>query len=284
MNSEPNRTDAISPAQGEEWDPAMLEQAAATARGYYELGMLDEAEAAMDLPQEAPAHWRSRMESGLARIKWARGDLEAFVQICYPWRYSRTLSSSWYIMVSSALMNLGRVPEAMDLIRQGMELNVANAGGFYNLACFHTKAGQYALALEALSEQPVWSIGDQYKALVDSDLQPLWYRLPELMAGILSPCPQVQAFLNGLAQCPMQLPAEAVWDHPDRQKLPVAFCQWLIYSAKLGQLVMNPQAPGKVKRQFKQWTMDRARAAQRLVRRAVLSMRESQGRDQDGTP
>jgi hypothetical protein len=281
MNSEPNQTDTISPAQGGEWDPATLEQATATARGYYELGMFDEAEAAMELPQEAPAHWRSLMEAGLARIKWARGDLEAFVQICYPWRYSRILSSDWYSMVSSALMNLGRIPEAVDLTRQGMELNGAKPGDFYNLACFHTKAGQYALALEALIGQPVWHTSDQFKALVDSDLQPLWYRLPELMAGILSPCPQVLALLNGLVQCPMQLPAEAVWDHPDRQKLPVAFGQWLIYSAKLRLLVMNPQAPGKVKRQFKQWTMDRARAARRLVRRAVLPMRESQGRDKE---
>jgi len=271
MKTEPNPNEAstLIQTQAWEWDDAWLQSQCAIARAYHQLGMLDEAEAALRLPPGVPGSWHGLTQAGLALISWARGDMHAVVDISYPWRHLVPQRQIWFGMVAAALKNCGRYADAIALQERGMALNGTSPNDCYNLACFHTQAGNYHHALSILVEGLSWDSFARCKALVDTDLQPLWQRLPALSA-----IPEIRAMLGSpdlamLADFRFVIPREPLWDPPDCRNLPPAFGRHLVYSPEHRLFCMDPSAPDLVKRNFKQWTRDLARANQRLIRRAI---------------
>ena len=267
--SRPNEATPLVEHQPGEWDDAWLEAQSGIARAFYQLGMLDEAEAAIQLPPGVPERWHGLTQAGLGQIAWARGDMRAVVEICYPWQHLVPLRQVWFAMVATALKNCGRIPEAIALQARGMVLNGTTPNDCYNLACFHTQADDYPKALSILVEGLSWEGFDRCKALVDTDLQPLWQRLPAL-GGMpemrdLASSPE----LAMLADFRFVIPPKPLWDPPDCRNLPAAFGRHLVYSPINALFSMNPSAPDRVKRNFKQWTLDRARSNQRLIRRGI---------------
>ena len=253
----------------EHQDGAWLVAQIAMARGFHQLGMLDEAEAALQLPQGALEQWRGRIQAGLGLIAWTRGDMQAVVDICYPWQHLAPQPQIWFGMVAAALKNCGRIREAIALQHRGMALNGTGPQDYYNLACFHTQAGDYRKGLSMLKEGLLRTWFDRCKALIDTDLQPLWQRLPELSAD-----PQIRAILRNsqfaaLAKFHFVVAKEPSWDPPDCRKLPMAFRRHLISSPGHSLFHINPLAPERVKQTFKQWVLDRAYANQRLIRRGA---------------
>lgn len=125
MKSEPRPTEAAPLVQNHpgEWDNAWLEAQSGIARAFYQLGMLDEAEAALQLPPGVPDRWHGLTQAGQGQIAWARGDMQAVVEICYPWQHLVPQRQVWFAMVATALKNCGRIPEAIALQERGMALN-----------------------------------------------------------------------------------------------------------------------------------------------------------------
>ena len=275
MKNKPNQNEfiAVDPPQAEGWDEAWLLAQCRTAQAYHELGMLDEAEAALQLPVGTPEHWGGLTSAGLGLIAWARGDMQAVVDIAYPWRHLTPQRQIWFGMVAAALKNCGRIPEAIALQKQGIALNGLSPNDCYNLACFYTQAHRYEEALAILLEGLSWDSFDRNKALVDSDLQPLWTRLPELCKS-----PHFSSLANSLglillADHEFQPATMAFWDPVDRENLPAAFGRYLVYYPATSLYRIEPSAPGDVRRNFKDWTHARARTNLRLVRRAVQHCR-----------
>ena len=278
MKTEPNPIEASTLIQRETgaWDEAWLQGQSVIARAYHQLGMLDEAEAALQLPPGVPEAWHGLTQVGHAQIAWARGDMQAIVEKCYPWRDLVPQRETWFAIVTTALKNCGRYEEAIALQERGMALNGTTPGDLYNLVCIHTQAGDYQKALSMLVEGLSWDRFDRCKALIDTDLQPLWQRLPAMSA-----LPEMRALMGSpdlaaLADYRFVLPREPLWDPPDCRNLPPAFGRHLVYSPQHRLFRMDPSAPDAVKRNFHQWTRDRARANQRLIRRAVHAVHRNQ--------
>ena len=259
----------LNASPADELDEAWLVDQLTAARGFHHLGMLDEAEAALQLPPGAPGQWRARVQAGLGLIAWTRGDMQRVVDLCYPWQHLAPQPQIWFAMVATALKNCGRIPEAIALQQRGMALNGTGPQDCYNLACFHTQTGDYQKALSILHKGLLWTGFDRGKALIDSDLQPLWQRLPEL-----STIPKMRAILQspriaGLAKFPFIIAKQPSWDPPDCQNLPAAFGQYLISPPGYSLFHMNPAAPERAKHNFKQWILNRVHANQRLIRRGA---------------
>ena len=85
------------------WDGEWLNRQAEIARGYYELGLLDEAEAELELPVDSPQHWLALVQAPLGLIAWARGDMESVAKICPRWHRVVPQKPKWYWIVATAL-------------------------------------------------------------------------------------------------------------------------------------------------------------------------------------
>lgn len=240
----------------------------ARSEGYYRLGLFAEADAELD-EANIPPESRARLLPLRCMIARAAGDPLKVVAHGHAPALEGTPAPRVYALVAAALNERGDSEAALTVTRKKIEKCGGTPGDRYDLACFNCRAGHFREALCELRTSLHNDLQRQSKALIDSDLQPLWARLPheplsaEIAAALRDPVFNVVAGLN--PKCALREP----WDAADRHALPAAFGRWMVYNPQIVGMEMNPAAPERLRRGFKRWTVARARSSQRLLRRAL---------------
>lgn len=149
-----------------------------TAIGLKRLGMFREAEAELlQIPPEADNY--SRAQAELLRVRLARGDYERAGETGQALLESNGTSRSDALNTSIAMTFTGRFKEARQMMEHLPRLGETDSGEAYQMACLESRLGNFEPALRWLEVALRHSSSYPSKALVDSDLQPLWQSLAE---------------------------------------------------------------------------------------------------------
>lgn len=267
-NSDPIWLPAVK--EKEAFDDEVIAKEIRAAGGYFQLGMFAEAESALDAILVPPS-WRPYLDSARCQLAYALGKMERVVEFGAPHCKGSETHPLLFNLVAIALHHMGRWQEAVAMMQLFMRHYQPHSAAQYGIACYLGRALQMNKALTFL-EKAVGSDGSlRRKALIDSDFQPFWSRLahepltPEMKLTLTSDS------LREMATMKLHELREFTWDIPDKQKLPAVFGKWMRVNPVMLHLEMAAATPPAIKRHFAEWTLSRARASQRLLRRAIRS-------------
>ena len=245
------------------------------AHGFYLLGLY--AEAAQELAAiSPPEHWQVRVASLKCRVAFAMGDMQTVVALGSGYHRTPGQPASFYSVIAIALHNCGRWREAVEAEEMRMSQYGATPDDHYGLACYYGKALQMEPALLQLAKGLRDHAPNRLKALVDTDLQPFWTRLP------FTPLtPRMKEVLYSPTICALRSTSLSgaialQFDAAERASLPAGFGRWLEFDQVSHLLKLSPSAPAGVRQRFTEWGRNRALATLRLVRRAMQRVRPPQ--------
>lgn len=155
-----------------------------TAIGLKDLGMFREAEAELlRIPPSADNY--NNALGVLLRIRLALGDYERAIETGSELLERDPESRLSALNTSIALTFAGRFKEARRLMEELTKLGEYGSGEAYEMACLESRLGNFDEALSWL-ESALWrSSSYPAKALVDSDLQPLWQSFERRQSSLL---------------------------------------------------------------------------------------------------
>lgn len=174
-----------------------------------------------------------------------------------------------YDIVAIALHQCGLWQDALATLDLKSRHHPRGADDWYDVACFCAKAGRTGQALLALQTALCGSRFYQRRALEDTDLQPLWPRLAQVQLTPAMILALVSGALSDSAKLNLEANSACTWDPSDRASVPSSFRPWMTFNAATLNLEMVATAPAQCRKRFKAWKLGRARATQRLMRRAM---------------
>lgn len=154
-------------------EPTWLEK----ARGYIDLGMLDEAWVELE---SLPDEFSSRPEALEMRIivLLDRKDFEKAREVAMSLSEMDPEHHAGYIQGAYALHSLDKTQEAIDFLQTGPESLREEQCYFYNLACYEVALGRPEAALTWLLQSIELDPRNRTRALKDADLAPLHSQIP----------------------------------------------------------------------------------------------------------
>lgn len=269
MSTEPNRLNAPeTKAPRSEYAADECQRIMRRAHGFYELGLYADAAAELETIQPSAA---SRMR--VARVRsltaYAMGDMPRVVALGNDYRTVPGQPASFYSALAIALHNCGRWQEAVEAEEMRMRQYGATPDDYYGLACYYGKALQMEPALLHLAKGLHGHAPNCLKALVDSDLQPFWARLPfSRLTPRMQEVLRSPAFM-ALSRTLLTAQTKFNFDAVDRPRLPAGVGRWMEFDQGSYLLELSPSAPPGIRRRLHEWSLGRARATRHLVRRAV---------------
>jgi hypothetical protein len=250
------------------FDDAVIAKEIRAAGGYFQLGMFAEAESALDaIP--VPPDWLPYLDGARCQVAYALGKMERVIEFGARHCTGAETHPLLFHLVAIALHQTGRWREAVEMMWLFSRHFLPCSSTRYGIACYLGRALEMERALMFLETAIEFDQSYQRKALIDTDLQPFWARLAQETLT-----PRMRRILTShsfrrLASIPLRDTREFTWDIADRKALPAAFSKWMrVNPAKL-RLEMAAATPIAIKRHFAEWTLSRARASQRLLRRAI---------------
>ncbi len=144
-----------------------------TAIGLKDIGMFQEAEAELlQIPPDADIY--NLAQDVLLRVRLALGDYNGAVETGYDLLERGESSRLTVLNTSLALIFAGRLEDARQMMERLPELGEFHSGEAYQIACLESRLGNFEAALSWLASALRQSNSYPAKALIDSDLQPLW--------------------------------------------------------------------------------------------------------------
>ena len=143
------------------------------AQGYFELGMLDDAVAALrEVTGEEFQHPRTlRFRS---QLLLSRGEYDDALAVCRQLLDSAPEDPAGYIHGAYCLHELGQTPEAKELLITGPDNLRDQPVFFYNLGCYEARLGEIESARAWLLRSFQMDRNLQRHAKRDPDLEELW--------------------------------------------------------------------------------------------------------------
>lgn len=143
------------------------------AKGFFDLGMFNDAWAALDdLPPEDKAHplvALLRLDILLALDRWDDA-IALGTGACHQW----PIIDGFFLKTVTALMELRDYEKGRDLLLAGPESLQQKAAYWYDLACCQCSLGELERAKKSISKCFDLDKGLRMRALYDLDLEALW--------------------------------------------------------------------------------------------------------------
>jgi len=160
------------------WSDVNTELIPDAAVGLTTLGMFSDAETELlQIPPNANNYVRALHE--LLRVRLALEYYEGAIQVGIELLRIRPESRFGIFQTSLAFTFAGLQEEARDLMAGMPDIGEHDPSEAYQMACFESRSGKFADALEWLESALRRSVNYRAKALIDSDLRPLWASLGE---------------------------------------------------------------------------------------------------------
>ena len=153
-----------------------------SAEGYFDLGMLDEADEELD---GLPLEWSTKIEVLILRIRICRKrkdwpTMRDFAEILL----KACPEDVWHwVWLASATLRCRNNPEAQAILLDALKLHDLHPTIHFNLACYACLAGDLPLARERLARACLLEPKKHARALKDPDLEPLWAELGKFKGG-----------------------------------------------------------------------------------------------------
>lgn len=154
-------------------DPTWLEK----ARGYLDLGMLEEAWNELDSVSEDVA-FRAQVLEMRVVIQLEQKDFEKAFHISKELAEWDPENHAGFIQGAYSLHAAGSTQEAIDFLQTGPESLRGEQCYFYNLACYEVALGRVDAALTWLNQSITLDPQNRLRALKDGDLSLLHDKIP----------------------------------------------------------------------------------------------------------
>ena len=139
------------------------------ANGYFELGMLEEAELELcSLPEELP--WGKRRRALLLNIRQSLERWEDMRDLAHGLRMEFPEDSEWWIADAYATRRFESIDAARKILLEGLVHHYENATIRYNLACYACKLGSPGECMDFLKEAVKREPNFKQLAVEDEDL------------------------------------------------------------------------------------------------------------------
>ena len=146
-------------------EPSWLDK----TRGYIDIGMLDEASAAIESLPEARRNSSEAKEMNIV-ITILKEDLEKALTLCKEFSEEFPEKHAGFIQGAYCLHAMGRTQDAIDFLQSGPKCLLDEPVYFYNLACYEVAMERNQAALTWLNQSIEMKPANRRVALKDPDL------------------------------------------------------------------------------------------------------------------
>lgn len=204
-----------------------------TAIGLNKLGMFQEAQAELLRIPPSADNYNDAL-GVLLRVRLALGDYERAIETGYELLERDEECRLTVLNTSIALNFAGRFKEARRLMEGHTKLGECGSGEAYEVACLESRLGNFEAALNWLESALRRSSSYPAKALIDSDLQPLWKSFERRQPTL----PQAHVLLTPVFDNPRQWPGgrehEFALDGNDLKQFPEAWRRLFRFTSAAG--------------------------------------------------
>jgi tetratricopeptide (TPR) repeat protein len=212
------------------------------AAGYLQLGMLDEAEGALNqIPGTEPkAHLAA--QDALLQIHIARSQNERAADLGTSLILEGVYDAKTIIATMCALTFIGRHEEGRQVLQLVEQFGRPVAAHAYQMACFDSLAGDFSNALRWLQIELQTPQHFSHRSIGDADLFPLWRWLTSCALALQDAHRLLELHLERYCVAACHPNAEVQLDENDLKGLPEKFRDLFRFNFKVGIFELNPSA------------------------------------------